>query len=125
MGAVALDADVVIGALDPTDPHHPRAIVLLRERADARILIAASAYSECLVGALRRDEAWRVDGMLEDAQAEVVSVDRGIAWRAAELRLRHRSLRLPDAMTLATALEREAELLTFDRRLTRIERGER
>lgn len=88
-------------------------------------MISAAAYSECMVSALRRGEGWRVDGMLEDAAAEIVPIDRGIAHRAAELRVRHRALRLPDAFTLATALARGAELLTFDRRMRSIERRER
>ncbi len=63
--------------------------------------------------------------MLGDAGAEIIVVDREVARRAAALRARHRALRLPDAFTLATALERDAELLTFDRSLATIWRRER
>jgi predicted nucleic acid-binding protein len=50
----------------------------------------------------------------------VVAIDRPLARRAAQLRGRHRSLRLPDALSLATALASGAELVTPDHRLRRI-----
>ena len=43
---------------------------------------------------------------------------------AARLRARHRSLRLPDALSLAAALAADAELLTLDIRLLRIQARE-
>jgi predicted nucleic acid-binding protein len=126
VAAIALDADVVIGVLHARDPHHAEAVALLRAHdRDHRFVIGACAYAECLVSAVRRGEEWRVDGMLGDAGVELVPVDRTIARRAADLRARHRSLRLPDAFSLATALVREAELLTFDRGLRRVARAER
>jgi predicted nucleic acid-binding protein len=125
VAAVALDADVVIGVLHARDSHHAEAVALLRAHGRDRFVIGACAYAECLVSAVRRGEEWRVDGMLGDAGVELVPVDRTIARRAADLRARHRSLRLPDAFSLATALVREAELLTFDRGLRRVARAER
>jgi hypothetical protein len=50
----------------------------------------------------------------------VIDVDRALARRAAWLRARHRSLRLGDALSPATALSREGQPLTFDERLRRI-----
>ena len=40
-----------------------------------------------------------------------------MAERAAEVRVRHKHLRLPDAIVLACAEELEGELLTYDKRL--------
>ena len=51
---------------------------------------------------------------LEAIGATVVAVDRKVARRAAQLSARHRSLRLPDALSLATALSAGAELLSLD-----------
>jgi predicted nucleic acid-binding protein len=45
-----------------------------------------------------------------------------IAERAAGLRAEHDRLRLPDALVLATAEELDADLLTYDDRLSRIAR---
>nr|MBA3299470.1 PIN domain-containing protein [Thermoleophilaceae bacterium] len=44
---------------------------------------------------------------------------RAIARAAAALRACHGTLRLGDALVLAVARERDAELLTFDARLRR------
>lgn len=127
MGEVVLDADVVIGFLERTDAHHADAVTRLRpwlEREHCR-LMAASAYAEALVRPIRRGVDRSVEEFVDVGGVEIVPMDRALARRSAQLRARHRTLRLPDAMTLATALEREAELLTFDRALRRIERAER
>jgi predicted nucleic acid-binding protein len=42
---------------------------------------------------------------------------------AAELRARHERLRLPDAIVLACARERDGELLSYDRSLARLARA--
>ena len=51
------------------------------------------------------------------AQALGAALDREVARRAATLRARHPSLRLPDALVIATAVELDADhLLTTDQR---------
>jgi predicted nucleic acid-binding protein len=50
----------------------------------------------------------------------VVSLTDTIAERAAELRARHRQLRLPDAIVLATAQELGGCLLRYDSRLSQL-----
>ena len=122
MGSVALDASVVIGLLEPNDAHHHRAWSELTERARRRddFLLAASAYLETLVGPLRKGQEAAVEGFVEDSGIEIVAIDATLARRAARLRADHRGVRLGDALVLATAIERQAELLTFDERLRRI-----
>ena len=124
MGAVALDADVLIAFLDASDDQHQRAIDLLRPRlaAGGRIVIAASVYAEILVHPLKRGSDQAIDDFLAAIGADVVAVDRDIARRAAQLRATHRSLRLPDALSLATAHATKADLLTLDQRLQKIAR---
>lgn len=127
MGAVVLDADVVIGFLEPLDAHHREAVTRLRPwlaRQHTR-LVASSAYAEALVRPLRAGTDQTVEEFVDRGVVEVVPVDRALARQAAQLRARHAALRLPDALTLATALTRDAELLTFDRRMRSIERLER
>jgi predicted nucleic acid-binding protein len=51
---------------------------------------------------------------------EVVPIDRAPAAEAARLRARSRTLRLPDALSLAVARREGAELRTFDRKLARV-----
>jgi predicted nucleic acid-binding protein len=48
----------------------------------------------------------------------VAPLSAPIAETAAELRARRQNLRLPDAIVLASARELQAELLSYDRRLT-------
>ena len=117
-----LDADVVIAFLDDRDASHRRAVRLLTAVAADRddLVIGAGAYAETLVHATATGHARVVDAFLDDAGVSVLPVDRPTARAAAALRARHRGLRLPDALSLATALEHDAELLTFDRRLLRV-----
>jgi predicted nucleic acid-binding protein len=122
MARVALDADVVIAFLDPSDAQHQRAVALLGAHLASGddILIAATVYAEVIVRPLQHGTESKVDDFLAAIGAHIVAVDRALARRAAELRARHGTLRLPDALSLATALAGSAELLTLDRGLQRI-----
>jgi predicted nucleic acid-binding protein len=122
MGRVALDADVVIAFLDPSDAQHQHAVELLGAHLAAgdAVLIAATVYAEVIVRPLQYGADAKVDEFLVAIGAHVVGVDRALARRAAQLRARHGALRLPDALSLATALAQGAELLTLDRGLRRI-----
>jgi predicted nucleic acid-binding protein len=124
---VALDADVVIAFLDAGDDQHDRAAEMVRQRLAAGddILIGASVYAEVMVRPLQRGVDAAVDAFLDGIGATVVLVDRSVARLAAQLRARHRLLRLPDALALAAALSSDAELLTLDQRLRRIAARER
>jgi predicted nucleic acid-binding protein len=119
---VVLDADVVIAFLDGADDQHSRAVELLRDRLAGgdEVLVPASVYAEVLVRPLQRGTAGVVEEFLSAIQATVVTMDRELAGRAAELRARHRSLRLPDAFVLAVTLQSDAALLTYDQRLRRV-----
>jgi predicted nucleic acid-binding protein len=123
---VALDADVVIAFLDAADDQHERAVRILRPRLTAgeEIVLSASVYAEIMVRPIARRTDAKVDEFLDAIKATVVAVDRSSARLAAELRGRHRSLRLPDALSLAIAIDADAELLTLDRRLARIQDDE-
>jgi predicted nucleic acid-binding protein len=123
---VALDSDVVIAFLDAGDDQHAHAVDMLRPRLTAgdEILIGASVYAEVMVRPLARGTGGRVDEFIDAVGATVLAIDRDRARRAAELRGRHRSLRLPDALSLATALAAGADLLTLDQRLRRVARSE-
>jgi predicted nucleic acid-binding protein len=126
VAAVALDADVLIAFLDASDAQHDTAVDALRPRlATGQLLIAASVYAEILVRPLQRGRDDAVDAFIRAIDATVVPIDRVIARRAAQLRGSHRALRLPDAISLATALVAGAEYVTLDRRLGKIADVER
>jgi predicted nucleic acid-binding protein len=122
MADVALDADVVIAFLDPADEQHDAAVEALRPHlaAGTRLVLSASVYAEILVRPLQRGTDAVVEEFVDAIGADVVPVNRDIARRAAGLRARHRSLRLPDAFSLATAMAAPADLLTLDNGLRRI-----
>ncbi|MBV9464685.1 MAG: PIN domain-containing protein [Solirubrobacterales bacterium] len=121
MARVALDADILIAFLDPRDDQHAAAVAQLRPRLAAgdELLIGATVYAETIVRPLQQGTNTTVDQFLDSAGISVVAIDRAIARRAAGLRAEHASLRLPDAMSLATAIATESMLLTLDKRLRR------
>jgi predicted nucleic acid-binding protein len=117
VGTVVLDSDVVIGLLDPSDAHHSAASAALDNHVDDEVYLPASCYSEVLVAPMRDGRASVVHDFVTAADIHIVPLDRTIAELAAGLRARHRSLRLPGALALATAQSLGVTLLTFDKRL--------
>lgn len=122
MAVTVVDASLLIALLDANDAHHERATATLADPRLEGIIVPASAYAETLVGPSRRGPAAvrAVDELLSDLAAEVAPISREIARRAAQLRAAHPSLRLPDALVLATGDVLEATtIVTTDRRWSR------
>jgi len=120
VGAVVLDTSVVLALFDPDDALHDAAARAVRQhRADGdRIAIPASVVAELLVGAARMgdDELELRRHLVVAAFGPPVPLDESIAVRAARIRAAHRTLRLPDALVLATADAIGAEaVLTGDK----------
>ena len=123
MGVTVVDAGVVIAVLDRNDAHHQsaaRALDAARARGD-QLVLPASAYSEVLVRPSRagHDAIGIVDAVVDGLPLSIEPINRRIAAAAAAIRASYgRSLRLPDALVLATAQALHAErLLTTDARL--------
>jgi predicted nucleic acid-binding protein len=119
---VALDADIVTAFLDPGDDQHATAVAELRPRLAAGdvLLAAATVYAESIVRPLQQGTDAIVDEFFDAAGISIVPIDRAVARRAAALRAEHQSLRLPDAMSLATAVVTDSALLTLDKKLRHI-----
>lgn len=121
MGAVVLDSSVVIALFDPADAHHAASATAVRAVRDAEddMILPASVLSEVMVAAYRHDPGAvprRLDA-LDAAFGPPRAVDREVALRAAELRGRHRGLRLPDALVLAVGQVDDVDrVLTADKR---------
>lgn len=120
MGLTVLDAGILVAVLDPSDGHHAASVQSVRE-ARARgddLVVPASAYAECLVWPFRAGTAAveRMDAFIDELPATIRDADRPIARLAAELRARRGpSLRLPDALVIATAVAMNADrILTTD-----------
>ena len=127
MERLILDASVLIGLLVTADPHHARAVddVEHADQAGRALLAPASAYSEALVAFARAGRGRDARDAIVGMGIAVVALTAPIAEHAAELRAQHDTLRLPDALVLATAHEHDGALLTYDQRLARTARQRR
>lgn len=118
---LVLDADVLIGALDGSDPHHSRARELFtawREQG-ATWSISVINLSEVLVapaGDRRRLLAARE--AIGSLGVAIHHPGEAIGVHAARLRSRH-PISLPDAYCLATALHTDGAVASFDRKVLR------
>ena len=121
MGLTVLGAGVIIGFLDANDAHHVAANTALndaRSRND-RLVLPASAFAEVLVGPSRKGAAavLAVQTLVARVPIDIEPLDADIALAAASLRAHHQSLKLPDALVIATASHLRADhLITTDRR---------
>ena len=122
MGALILDASVLIGLLDIADAHHEQAVeqVEAADRDGVALLAPATAYSEALVAFARAARTADAREAIAAMGITVVATSQAVGERAAEIRAKHDRLRLPDAIVLATARELRARLLTYDDNLARI-----
>jgi predicted nucleic acid-binding protein len=110
---VVLDTSIVIAFLDPDDALHEAAVRALTDRQHDELIVPASAYAEMLVGPYRSGAkaVAKVESFLEDFAIRIEPITATIARAAARFRGRSKSLRLPDALVLATADELEAEMV--------------
>jgi predicted nucleic acid-binding protein len=120
---IVLDAGVLIAHLDPADAVHTQASQAFLTHASDDLRLPASAYAETLVDPARRGRLEEAREQIASLQLEIVPIDGRLAERAAKLRARERSIRLPDALVLACGEELDADvILTADRRWRRFER---
>ena len=122
--AVVLDSDAVVGFLDRNDALHNAADKAIRDLLGKdRLLASVVTYAEVLTGArLGHHDEHEVKGFFSNLISEVLPVDVNVADIAADLRSHRQSLRMPDAMILATAeIQPEVGLvLTGDRETAKV-----
>jgi predicted nucleic acid-binding protein len=128
VAVIVADASVLIATLDADDAHHRGARAALAEAWTEReaIVVPAVAYAESMVRplaaggeALARAEAFFATQVVEP-------LTRPAARIAGALRARHRGLRMPDALILATAIELDADaVVTADGRWRDLDVGTR
>ena len=120
MGGIVLDSSVVIALFDPADHHRASASAVRAVRdAEDDMILPASVLSEVMVAAYRHDPGTVPQRLaaLDAAFGTPRPVDRDVALRAAELRGRHRALRLPDALVLVAGQVDDVDrVLTADKR---------
>ena len=110
---VLLDSSTVVGFLDRDDALHADADRRLRALAGReRLIVSVVSYAEVLTGArLGHHDIDIVQGFFAQLIDDVVVVDVEVAERASVLRAAKRSLRMPDALILATADVRQADVV--------------
>ena len=122
--AVVLDSDAVVGFLDRDDALHEAADAEIRELVhEQRLLVSVVTYAEVLTGAkLGHHDEDHVRGFFSQLISGVLPVDTTVADTAAGLRSRSRSLRMPDALIVATAeTDPDTDLIvTGDRQVARL-----
>ena len=126
MGALILDASVLMGLLDSADAHHDSAVSDV-ERADqaGRALFApASAYAEALVAFARAGRSDEARDAIASMGIAIAPLTSAMAERSAALRALYTDMRLPQAIVLACAEALDADLLSYDRRLMAVRQGE-
>jgi len=118
---VVLDADVLVAALDESDPHHGRARELFtdwQERQASR-LISVVNLSEVLVApAADRRRLRRARAAIAALGVAIHRPSEAIGVEAARLRGTH-PISLPDAYCLATARDADCAVVSFDRKVVR------
>lgn len=123
---VVVDADVLIGALDASDPHHRAARTLFTgwHRAGMPVVVSAVNLSEVLVApAADRQRLRQARTAIATLGVAVHGAGEAIAVEAARLRQVH-PISLPDAYCLATAGFLDAAIASFDQKVTRAARAE-
>ena len=115
MALIVIDASVVIALLDPADALHAAARREFDQMAGEELALPASALAETLVAPARAGRLEEARQRIQALELLIAEADEDVAVEAARWRGRHRSLRLPDALVLATAEVRGASaLLTGD-----------
>ncbi len=117
MGLIIIDVSISVGTLDSGDALHHVAMNAIAEAGAARIVLPASGLAETLVSAHRHGNAAQARQIIGELGIEVEPLSEAMADEAARLRARHPSLRLGDALIIATARILDADrVLTGDRR---------
>jgi predicted nucleic acid-binding protein len=102
---ILLDSTVIVGFVDADDALHQATVARLRQIIGDHPLVASViSYAEVMTGvSLGHHSHDTVNDFFDVLVKELFPVDRAVAARAAALRGARRSLRMPDALILATA----------------------
>jgi predicted nucleic acid-binding protein len=102
---ILLDSTVIVGFLDGDDALHEVAVAKLKEVFGRTSLVASTvSYAEVMTGVARgHHPKQQVERFFDVVVTDLLAVDRPVAARAATLRGKRVSLRMPDALILATA----------------------
>lgn len=116
-GVIVFDAGALIGQIDDTDPFHAAAFEFIEDHAEQEFVANALTLAETLVRPARAGQAGAVRRAIEQRLGvTVLGLTADDAGRIAAVR-DQTSLRMPDAVVVATAEIVHAALVTTDARL--------
>jgi predicted nucleic acid-binding protein len=116
---IALDADVLIGALEDSDPHHTQARRLFvgwERRDDARLISVVNLTEVLIAPAADRSRLRTAREAIAALGVAIHKPGEAIGVEAARLRNRY-PISLPDAYCLATARHADAQVASFDEKV--------
>ena len=113
---IILDANVLIGFLDSSDPHHAASVDLLERRLVDGFGSSVLTVAEALVHPTRVERHDAAMAALLRIGVQVLPLDGTDAVALARVRATYR-LRMPDAVALHTALRTGSQLASFDEAL--------
>lgn len=113
---IVLDANVIIGFLDATDPHHAASTELLERRFVDGFASSVLTVAEALVHPTRVERQDAAMTALLSIGVRVIPLEATDATELARVRNSYR-LRMPDAVALHTAIRTGSKLATFDEAL--------
>ncbi|MBI2039519.1 PIN domain-containing protein [Candidatus Microgenomates bacterium] len=123
---IALDTNIFVYAYERSDELGERAKILLKKiiKPDHKVFVSVLVLEEFLVKIYKKGlqkELNQYESFLTGGGIfTIVDVNRQIARSAAKLRAEYPSLRVPDALHLASAIEAGAKVFfTTDKRLPR------
>jgi predicted nucleic acid-binding protein len=114
-----VNADVLIGALDGSDPHHAHARDLFeawREQDDSTLISVVNLSEALAAPAADRQRLRAARAAIAALEVAIHSPTVAIGVDASRLRSRH-PISLPDAYLLATARHTASTAVSFDRKI--------
>lgn len=123
---VALDTNIFICALNKKDSRQEKSLKILVQIKEKNIKVSISVLvlEEFFIRIYKQNQEENISSLLDfismGNMVAVLDVNKELALQAAKLRAQYSSLRTPDAIHLASAIEAGANIfITTDRRLPR------
>ncbi|MBI4038929.1 PIN domain-containing protein [Candidatus Daviesbacteria bacterium] len=123
---ISLDTNILISALKRNHPKNEAARELIEQIKKIKpfVFISVLVIEEYLIHVYKQKQEKQIPNILNfitlEGLCSVIDVNRQIAMSAAKLRVMYLSLRTPDAIHLASAIESGAEtFITTDRKIPR------
>ena len=121
---IGLDTNIFIHALKKNDPKHEIARSLMERIKEVKptVYISVLVIEESLIHVYKQKQEKEITAILDfipmEGLCNVVDVNQSVAISAAKLRAIYTSLRTPDAIHLASAIESGAKVfITTDKRI--------